>query len=176
MKRITALALCFITAATGEALSDVPVNKPTEIALATVETFCLPFARDLSRASARLDAIGKKIDPQMSAAILAPQKGTTWFLNTNGQRLMVGLTETGVCQVMSELAKGTEFVRLAETIWSARLQRTEKIGSQVEHWYTLKFQDADSYVDEQLVLMVTSSTLASVPGIIVNVLLRPESN
>jgi hypothetical protein len=160
--RSTALALIAFLA-TGQPASAGPQE---DIAFASMENYCLLLPRAAAIASI-LAIGGRKVEGQMAEALIAPAVGELYFFR-NGQSLeAVGFTSDGLCMFFDRNAPGAEVDRLVREKLRNQLHKREEEGSQRTSYYAVSFQG------QHFLIRTTVSTLASIDGVIINVI--PEA-
>lgn len=156
-------------------VASAPASAGTteEEVYAAFEAFCLAHIDQPAEIIKTLANVGVKPLPSDRAeAFLAPQKGTAWVLKKQ-TKFAITLTDKGVCSVSAPYISGKETTRLVEKHLRHRKLNSESAGSQVQVMYAVTFPSPNGAADAHILVMLTTSGLSSIDGVIINAM--PES-
>ena len=157
-----AIALFFTSAASVAG----PLEDET---LAAFETYCVDNINRQSAIPALLSTLGiEPLDDGVAGTILNGQSGKAWLLNQTSTKMFLVLTDKGVCTIYSRDANPVESRNLFVGTFRHKALRTEAIGSQTEEWFLVTQVSRIGEEDLHLLVITNASSLASIPGMILN--------
>ncbi len=157
--------------------ADSDSDVESEQVFGAFEFICLEQLRSQERIPQLLKNIGAiELSADQAAVFLAPQSGRAWMMRPAGEAIdpfVIALSDTTACTVMAPKAKGAPVLALfQEHTRNAKIQE-KRIGSQIEHWFAVSHDDQFRDGDVHAVVLITTSRLFSMKGIIINAL--PEA-
>lgn len=157
--------------------ADSDSDVESEQVFGAFEFICLEQLRSQERIPQLLKNIGAiELSADQAAVFLAPQSGRAWMMRPAGEAIdpfVIALSDTTACTVMAPKAKGAHVLALfQEHTRNAKIQE-KRIGSQIEHWFAVSHDDQFRDGDVHAVVLITTSRLFSMKGIIINAL--PEA-
>ena len=140
---------------------------------AAFEWFCLAHLNKATEIPGLFKAIRvKPIPDNLSQPFLCGHSGTAWFLPGNHTRLVVTVTDKGVCGVANPDVRGLGLKGLFERQLRNLHLSTERIGSETTTAYAVSYPDKVGGPDTRVVVLMTTPALASIKG--VNLCAVPE--
>ena len=136
----------------------------------TFELLCISKLGHPQLIQSSLAQMGAKLLSDSEAApVLAPKSGQAWVLTGLSQnRMVILLTDEGVCAVYSNDAKSSEIKRIFEkNIKNTKLGK-EDIGSQNAEGYAITQYSSYDSKDIRAVVIISTSKLSSFNGTSLN--------
>ena len=142
--------------------------------LAAFEAYCVENINQQSAIPEMLSMLGvQPLESGMAAMLLNGQNGKAWLLNQTSTKMFLALSDKGVCTIYSRDANPVDSRKLFISTFRNKVLRTEPIGSQTEEWFLVTQVNRNGGEDLHVVVITNASTLASMPGMILNAF--PES-
>src|SRR6478672_10074240 len=171
MRSCAAVILTATTVLLGTVRTDAgPAEDET---FAAFEWFCLAHLNKATKIPGLFRAISvKPIPVKLSQHFLSGHSGRAWFLPHNHTRLIVTLTDKGVCGVTNPDVRGLGLKGLLERLLRNLHISTERKGSETTTAYAVSYPDKVGGPDNRAVVLMTAAALASIKG--VNLCAVPE--
>jgi hypothetical protein len=164
MRSCAAVILTATVVLLGTARADAgPAEDET---LAAFEWFCLAHLNKATKIPGLFKAIRvKPIPDNLSQPFLSGHSGSAWFLPDNHTRMVVTLTDKGVCGVANPDVRGPGLKGLFERLLRNLHLSTERKGRETTTAYAVSYPDKVGRPDTRAVVLMTTSALASIKGV-----------
>lgn len=160
-------AVVLIVTITMAVNATVVAGEVEEKVFRAFETYCLTHlgsARELLRL---LEAVGAKPIPDDKVSMMiSPQTGKGWLLPKDEGRILLTLTTSEICTVAGMDAKAKPAISVFEQNIKANRIDSESFGSEKRLFYAVTYPNFRSGGEEHAVVIVSSSNLSSVDGIV----------
>jgi hypothetical protein len=164
MRSCAAVILTATTVLLGTACTDAgPAEDET---FAAFEWFCLAHLNKATKIPGLFRAISvKPIPDKLSQHFLSGHSGRAWFLPNNHTRLVVTLTDKGVCGVTNPDVRGPGLKGMLERLLRNLHLSTERKGRETTTAYAVSYPNKVGGRDTRAVVLMTTSAQASVKGV-----------
>jgi hypothetical protein len=138
---------------------------------AAFEWFCLSHLGRTEDIPTLFEHIGvPPLSDDQARPVLAPHQGSAWLMDGEHSRFIVALTEQGACSLFAPYADRAKSTELFKTHIRHRKLVTERVGSQTQDVFAVTFPDAIGGSDEHALVMLTTSNLDTIQGVMLNAL------